>query len=303
MLTEKKATKIKQMTPVSMVAMTLAGSGIAILCISLLIPLCWCLYASLKGTLEYALDPFGWPKEFYFENYSKAFNKLVITSQTKRGIVKFDIWALIIHSIIYSLGTPFIGTFFTMLMAYVIARYPTKFSKILYNFGIFLMVFQVIGSMPSSMQLNKAIGRYDNLAFWILTSPSGCFSGMMFLLFYGQFKGFSNTYAEAAQMDGAGHYTILGRIYLPMAIPLFCVQFVLGFIGTWNNYSVPLIWMPSYPNLAYGLYLFQHNAPSFGATQPEVLAGFVIGMCPSFLLYICMQKAIVEKTQIGGLKG
>ena len=157
--------------------------------------------------------------------------------------------------------------------------------------------------MPSAMQLRKALGVYDNMFMWIITSPQGCFSGMGFLLFYQLFKGLPDAYAEAASMDGAGHYTILFRIYIPMALPLWAVNFVLGFLGNWNDYGTPMVWLPSYPNLAYGMYLFQYQASHFHATQPEILAGFVIAMIPTIILYCSMQKLIVEKMQIGGLKG
>ena len=299
----KKSNKMKQLTVPSTIVMTITGIFIAIFCISLLVPLVWCLYASFKGTLDYAIDPFSLPDKLHFENYPNVFEKLVITASTKHGVVKFNVFALTYHSILYAVGIPLIHVFFVMLMGYVMARYKTIFSRCLYNFGIVLMMVQLVGTLPSAMQLNKAIGRYDNLVFYILTSCSGCFYGMEFLLFYGQFKGFSNAYAEAAEIDGAGHYTILWKIYLPMSLPLFAVQFVLGFIGKWNDYSIPLIWMPSYPNLTYGLYLFQAQAPTYGATQPELLAGFIICMIPSMILYLGMQKSIVEKIQIGGLKG
>ena len=293
----------KRLTPYSAVAMSLTGVLLLVLCVSLLIPLVWCLYASCKGTLDYALDAFSLPSVWHFENYAGVLEKLQITTATNRGVVVFSIWDLFLHSAVFSVSIPLVTTIFTAFMAYVIARYRNKFSKFLYNFGIVLMILPIVGSMPSAMSLKKALGVYDNLFLWILTSPQGCFTGMNFLLLYQCFRGLPKAYSEAARIDGAGHYTVMFRIYLPMAIPLCTVIFVLGFLGNWNDYGTPMIWLPSYPNLAYGMYLFQYQASQFHATQPEILAGFVISMIPSVILYVSMQKLIVEKMQIGGLKG
>ena len=295
--------RIKWLSAPAVVAMTFTGIGLGLLCVSLLVPLVWCLYASLKGQLDYSLNPFSFPSELHFTNYVNVLDKLKIRAVTSNGAVVFDIFDLFAHSVVFSVSLPFLSVTFTAFMGYVISRYRNWFSRFLYNFGIILMILPIIGSMPSAMQVRKALGVYDNMFLWIITSPQGCFSGMTFLLFYQYFKGVPAPYGEAAQIDGAGHYTILFRIYLPMAIPLWAVNFVLAFLGTWNDYGTPMIWLPSYPNLAYGMYLFQLQASSFRATQPEVLAGFVIAMIPSIILYCSMQKLIVEKMQIGGLKG
>lgn len=297
--------KIKQMSASSVVAMTFTGIGLSILCISLIIPLLWCLCASLKGTLDYSLNPFSLPKlgELHFENYANVFDKLKITTSTKRGTVVFGVFDLFFNSVIYSVSLPLINTTLIMFMGYVISRYRNVFSKFLYNFGILLMFLPIIGTFPAQMQLYKALGVYDDLLMWIITSVRGGFSGMGFLLFYQLFRGLPEAYAEAARIDGAGHFVIFFKIYIPMAIPLWAVNFVLGFLGNWNDYGTPMIWLPSYPNLAYGMYLFQYQASHFHASQPEILAGFVISMIPSVVLYVSMQKLIVEKMQVGGLKG
>lgn len=290
-------------TVLSAVLMTFTGILLLALCLSLLTPLVWNIIASLNDHLSYAIDPFSFPKVLHWENYSNVFKKLVITTSTKAGVVQFGLFDLVVHSVVYSVSIPLLGTLVTAVMGYVISKYRNPFSKFLYNFGIVLMIVPIIGSFPSSMQLNKALGRYDNIVLWIILSPAGCFSGMNFLLLYQLFRGMPSAYGDAARIDGAGHFSTMWKIYMPMALPLCAVIFVLSFLGTWNDYATPMIWLPSYPNLAYGTYIFQYQATAFRATQPEILAGFVITMIPSSILYLSMQKLIVEKMQIGGLKG
>ena len=75
--------------------------------------------------------------------------------------------------------------------------------KFYFSLGIVIMILPIVGSMPSAMQINKALGVYDNLFLNIITSPVGCFSGTNFLLMYGAFKSLPWDYAEAANLPRA----------------------------------------------------------------------------------------------------
>lgn len=86
-------------------------------------------------------------------------------------------------------------------------------------------------------------------------------------------------------------------------LPTGAVLFVLGFLGSWNDYMTFLTWLPSYPNLAVGLYLFQYESAIYMVGTPTVLAGFTVAAIPTSLLYLCSRKLIMSKFTVGGLKG
>ena len=165
------------------------------------------------------------------------------------------------------------------------------------------MIIPIVGNLPSAMQVNKALGVYDNLFLNIIFSPNGCFYGVNFLLMYGAFKALPWDYAESMFIDGGGHYTVLFKIYFPMILPQFVTLFVLGFMGTWNDYQTNMIWLPSYPNIAYGMYLFNQRATAFRVSLPQLMSGFTLIMIPTAILYISTQKIITSKFMVGGLKG
>jgi len=82
------------------------------------------------------------------------------------------------------------------------------------------------------------------------------------------------------------------------------VQVILGFIGAWNDYSSFMLWMPSTPNLAYGLYLFQQNASNVSNSNVcEVMAGFSIVIIPTIVIYFACHRLISSNFMIGGIKG
>lgn len=265
--------------------------------VSMLVLPLYMLNTSLKlDNLECVMNPFGLPESPNFANFEKIF--VIFEEKMEVGV-----GGMFAVSILTSVFKPLLSVFFTTLFAYVEAKYDFVGKKFWFNLGIVIMILPIVGSLPSAMQVNKALGVYDNLFLNIVTSPSGCFYGTNFLLMYGAFKVIPWDYAEAAFIDGAGHGTVLFKIYLRMALPQAVVLFVLGFMGAWNDYSTYLIWLPSTPNISYGMYVFYQKASAYRVSLPELMAGFTVVMIPTIVLYCCTQKIIKSKFAIGGLKG
>jgi len=262
----------------------------------LIIPIYMIITALKADDLEYVKNPFGLPETATWSNFKEI---LQVFSER----MDVSIGSMIGVSLATSIFKPLLGVFFTTVFAYVEAYYNFFGKKFLFNLGIVVMVLPIVGNLPSAMQVSKALGVYDNLILNILTSPVGCFYGTNFLLMYATFKGIPWAYAESAMIDGASHYKIFFKIYLPMALPQAVVLFVLGFMTTWNDYSTYLIWLPSTPNISYGMYLFYQRATSYRVTLPQLMSGFIIVMVPTVILYLSTQKIIRSKFIVGGLKG
>lgn len=274
---------------------------LVIYCISLLIPILWMIYTSFKGNIEYLLDSFRLPKEWKFENYAKIWkllNNLSVGSKTT-----YNVWQLIGTSFLWAGGNSLLSIALSTGCAYVLARYRFPGRKFIYMLGIFVMITPIVGNLPSAMYIRKALGVYDNLIAMILTNPCTAFSGLYFMLLYAGFKRMPWAYAESVFIDGGGHYRAFFAVMLPMMLPTCAAVFVLNFIGVWNDYMSFLIWLPNYANLAYGMYLFQSEASAYEASMPEILAGFVIVMIPTSLIYLAFQNLINSKFTVGGLKG
>ena len=283
------------------------GALILLHCILMLVPFIWSVTESFNDYYSYIINPFSFPKpksfNDLFANYSVAFKKLNITvNSPSRGKVQFNIFNMSVYSFIIAFGITFMQTLVSSVNGYVISKYKHwRVSRIIANVNIFLLVFTTVGSLPASLQLYKAIGMYNNLIPFILLGHYG--AGMHMIMFSGAFSALPNDYKEAATIDGAGHYTVMFRIYYPMVIPLWASVFLLGFIGHWNDYMLCVMYLPSYPNLAYGMYMFQTLATSYGYSVPEILAGCIIVAIPTAILWISTQKLITSKLTVGGLKG
>lgn len=270
-------------------------------CLSLLVLPIWMFLTSLKDPLEYATNSFAFPKSFNFDNYKSVYEKLKISIDYQ---TTYTLWDMAGFSILYSVGVSLISVILTTCMAYVIAKYRFPGRNFLYTLGIIVMIVPIVGNLPSAMVVRKALGTYDNIILTILTSPVTSFSGLYFLLLHGAFKQLPWDYAEAVFVDGGGHYSAFFRMYLPMILPTMTVIFVLNMLGAWNDYTTFMLWLPSTPNLAYGLYLFQGVSRAlYKSSITEIMAGFTLVIIPTVIMYLASQKLILSKFTVGGLKG
>lgn len=274
---------------------------LGLFCVSLLFPVVWMIYTSFKDELSYLLNTFSFPKKFYWDNYPVVLKNLSVRVLRADAVIVYGPVEMIGFSFVLAAGVSFMNVLMPTLISYAVSKYRFFGRNFLFNLGIIVMIIPIVGALPSQMVINKALGIYDNIVPYILTC-AGCF-GFNFVLLYGAWKSLSWSYAEAAFIDGAGHFTVFFRIMIPMQIPMFVTLFVLSFIGSWNDYMTPVVWLPSYPNLAYGMYYFQNEASRLGYGVPTVLAGFVIVSIPTAILFMCSQKIIASEFMIGGLKG
>ncbi len=284
-------------------------------CISLLFFPLWMIKVSFQAETDYLYNTLGFIKEWDFTNYLKVFDQLSYSNKvvyTNGGvdIVSGNIWTMALTSVVYSLGISFVSVALTTGVAYVLAKYKFPGSKFLFSLGVVLMIVPIVGNTPSAMVIRSQwlIPTYNNLFLTIMTSNTVAFSGLNFLLVYGAFKSLPWDYAEAVFVDGGGHYSAFFKMYLPMILPTSAVIFLLTFLGQWNDYTSFKIWLPSYSNLAYGLYEFQDNVLNLSGggtagTVPMVMAGFTVVVIPTMIIYFLSQKLIMSKFTVGGLKG
>ncbi len=270
--------------------------------ISLVLPLLWALMTAGKSVMEYTLNPFGWPSSYDFSNFAKAWQKLYVVVLTPKGMVRYGVDAMFLNTMILSTLPNILTVFFTASMAYILAKYKFIGSRFWHELGIVLIILPIIGNFPSTMQVMKQLGIYDNMLLLILKAPVGCFYGMNYLILRAMVQKLPDAYMEAAQIDGAGHFTVYFKIMLPMLLPTCFVFFLLSFMGGWGDYTTSLYWLPSKPTLGYGMYIFQNQAVQYNATVPEILCGFLILMIPTMLMYLVFQDLIISKMQVGGLK-
>lgn len=261
----------------------------------------WALFSSVKTQLDFESNPFGLPTEWKFSNYLTALSKFSVPVMENGVSRKVYLPEMLLNSLLYSVGCTIVNTTVTCLVAYVTAKYNYRFSKVVYGIVIVTMILPVVGSLPSELEMARNLGIYDTI--WGQLIMKANFLGMNYLIFYSAFKNLPWDYAEAAFVDGASHFHVMTRIMIPMVKPVISIVMLLAFIGYWNDYYVPMMFMPNHPVAAYGLYRFQQATDSAISNIPMKISGCMIVFAPIFVLFLAMKDKLIGNLTVGGLKG
>lgn len=273
------------------VGLLIASIIFGIYALSLVVPLLWGIMISLQERMQYITDPMVFPIPPQFKNYINAFVELEEAGS--------NMIAMIINSLWYSLGGALINVAASVLAAYVCAQYKFFLNKVMYWISVITMMIPIMGSLPASLKLSVALGLYDS-PLTIISSASAL--GTTFVIAFAFFKGVSWSYAESAFIDGAGHFRVFFQIMLPQAFSPIIALTLTGFIGRWNDAMSPLIYLPSWPTLASGFYVYQKGSV-FELNYPLLFAGLFIAAIPIMALYIVFQNTLMDLNMGGGLKG
>lgn len=262
---------------------------------SLIFPVAWMIMTSFKdGEVEYfSTSAFALPQVFRFNNYLRAFRMLNTGDTGFLGMIFNSLW--------YTLLVTSIGAFMPAVTGYVMSKYEFKAKPIIFAVAIGSMVIPIVGNTASYMNVISFLYLYDTPLYAAVTSMGGF--GGSFLVYYGFFKSVSSAYMEAAKIDGANPFIIFFKIMLPQGVPIIMTYAITGAIGSWNEYNTMILYMPSYPTLASGLFEYESVAIYQGINVPVYYAGLIISMVPTIALFAVFSDKIMTSISIGGLKG
>lgn len=279
---------IQQLTVGNVVAFVV----FALFAFSMVYAIAWAFMASLKDHIEYTINKNNFfPENWRFGNYLEAFKLLNVRGNNVFNMLFNSIWLM--------LGQSLISMAVCCTTAYIMSKYDFVGKKVINVIIIASMMIPLYGSMASTMRLYMKTGMY-NSPLILIASASGV--GSMFLILRSYFNGVSWQYAEAAKIDGANDFTIYVRIMLPIAMPAIGSIMLVMLINAWNDYTTAIYYLPDYPTIASGLYLYKTIA-GFNVNMPVYFAGVLMAAVPTFILFIVFQKQIMSSITTGGLKG
>ena len=290
---KENASALEKRTRGEKILYVIVAIVLSVHCASLFIPWVWTFFQALKESAEYMFgNTFALPKKWLFSNFVKAFTLLKVGDTTFFGLLWNSLWYIVINASL--------DLFVPACTGYCMSKYQFKGRNFIYGTAIACMTIPIIGTMASSFKLYYAMGIYDT-PLWVVWTSIGGFGGT-FLIYYGYFKNISWSYAEATMMDGGGPYTIFFKIMLPQAMPLIITYAITGAISSWNDYMSFITYMPSWPNLATGLYYYQSDQIR-SVNYPVYFAGVLISLIPSIVIFVSASSRIMTSLSIGGLKG
>ena len=276
---------------------------LALYTISLIVPLVWAGYTSFKDyDADFYYNVLGLPQKWMFSNYSKAFANFTIKVRSvSGGYVWVGFGEMLLNSLLYSLGASFFGALIPCIVGYAMAKFDFKFSKFLYTYILVMMALPVVGALASEIEVVRTLGIYDSIyGIWLMRAH---FATSYTLVFYASFKSIPKGYSEAAEIDGASEWTVMTRVIMPLVIKTFGAIMLILFIRDWNEYETAIIYLPTHPTIAYGLWAFNGISVHGMNGVPMKLTGCMILFIPILILFIIFQDKLMGNVSMGGLKG
>lgn len=259
--------------------------------LSFAICLFWLFINSLQTRAAFmAVKGLEFPKSLHWENYVEAFKQL---ESNNTGLFQ-----MLFNTLWITTGNIALQVMSSVTFAYVIARFKFPGRNVIYWVVIARMMISLTGTLPATIQLYNTLNIIDSPLI-LITALSGTAS---FLIYYATFKGVPNSFAEAGYIDGANHIQIFFKIMLPQVTGIIIATSVSSFIANWNEYLFPLLYLPSFPTLASGLYSIEAKM-KHGSNYPVLFAALFMTMLPCIAIFAIFQKNFLSINIGGGLKG
>lgn len=281
--------------------MIFVGILLFVYALSLTMIMVWGFYNSLKDPLDYRIDMLGLPPTWKFSNYSTVIEFFYVLDKSVTPNRPVYILEMVLNSVLYAAGSSLLQATIQFIMAYVASRFATRFGRIVYVIVIIGMTVPIVGSEPSALAIAEKLQLKDSiLGMWLMKSY---FLGMYFLIFFETLKAFPKDFSEAAHIDGASNTRVMWQIMFPLARTTFFTIVLLLFVGFWNDYTTPMLFMPNVPTLSYGLWSFvMGNSINEIANEPMRLAACLLLLLPILILFTFLHDKLLANVSVGGIK-
>lgn len=276
--------------------------SLALLAITVLVPVAWVFLASLKENREFYGNPWSLPQGLYFKNFAEAWGK------AKMG-------EYMLNSVIVTATALVLLLAIALPAAYCLARFKFRGRKIINTMfvtGLFINVNYIVVPIflmlkDADVFLNSIFGSgflLNNLFVLALVYASTALPFTIYLL-SSYFVTLPFDFEEAAYIDGAGYFSTMLKIIFPMARPSIITVILFNFLSFWNEYIVSLTLLSAAggkKTLPVGLINLMQGQQA-KAQYGIMYAGLVLVMLPTLILYILVQKKLTEGMTVGGVKG
>jgi multiple sugar transport system permease protein len=262
---------------------------LAVIGVIFLTPFVWMLRSSLMDLAQiFDMPPVWIPDPWRWDNFERALTALPFATYARNTLI------IVVFGVI---GTVFSST----VAAFGFARINWKGRDLI--FGILLTALFLPGAVtliPSFLGW-QALGFYDT--FVPLIAPAYFGGGIFYIFLLRQFYlTIPRDLDEAALVDGASYFQIYWRIILPLSRSAVIVVALFSFLGYWNDFFNPLIYLKSDDliTLALGLQRFQGV---YTAQWELLMAASTAVVVPCVIVYLVGQRFFLEGIALTGLKG
>ena len=252
-----------------------------------LIPFVWMISSSLKLDREVFSYPMKWiPETFHWENYSLIWTRVPLVTYFKNTA-----FIAVVVTLLQTLTSSF--------AAYAFAKLTFRGRDTLFLAYIATIAVPWQAYMLPQFIMMRSMGLYDTLWAMVVLQAFSAFGVFLMRQFY---RGIPTELCEAARLDGLSEYGIWARIMLPLSKAAIATLVIFTFVGTWNDYMGPMIYLTRDINktVQVGLRRFiQENSSDYHL----IMAASLCSLIPVSIMFLALQRYFIEGIATSGLKG
>jgi raffinose/stachyose/melibiose transport system permease protein len=254
----------------------------------MIFPLLMITITSLKSEAAYyANGPLALPKTLDFTMLAYTWKNT-------------DYSRVLMNSTIISISAAALAVGLSVLTAYALGIGKIRGRALILLFFMMAMTLPAESLIYPAYYFFKAVKLYDNLLSVILLEAALSASFGTYLL-YSVFRSFDRDILESAMIDGCSKLQILLRILIPLNLPSIAVLLVFFFVGTWNDFFIPLIMLISSKNytvpVAMAMARGEHNV-----TITLQSSAALLGVIPCVIFFVLFQRSLTRGLTAGSIK-
>lgn len=213
----------------------------------------------------------------------------------------FNLFVGMKNSILVAVPATLLSAYFSAMTAYGLAFYKFKGNKVIF---MAILVFMMIPGQLSLIGFYQLCSKLHLINSYVpLIVPAIAAPGTVFFLRQYILSSLSPSLVEAARMDGASELYTFHRLVIPIVSPAVATMGIMGFIGNWNNYLLPMIIISKNEKMTLPVMMATLRASTdINANQGAIYLAVAISIVPILLVFCFFSKYIISSVSAGAVK-
>ena len=271
---------------------TFAMAGMILIFIAYMFPFLMVVINSLKQKRDIIKSPFSWlftVKGLSFDNFVKAFNQMDFLNAIK-------------NSLIITVSATAIVTILAAMLAYFIVRNNNLLTRIIFALMVASMIIPFQAIMIPLVSIYGGTLNLLNHRLTLIFMHVGFSMSMTVFMFHGFIRGsVPIALEEAAYLDGCTHTQTFFKIVFPLLKPIMSTTLILNALAFWNDFLLPSLVLTDKKLLTLPLSTYSFYG-TYSADYGTIMAGLLLCVVPLLILYIALQKQIINGVVAGAVK-
>ena len=267
-------------------------AGLIIVFIAYMFPFIMVVINSLKQKRDIIKSPFSWLftiKGLSFDNFVKAFTQMDFLNAFK-------------NSLIVTVSATVLVTLLAAMLAYYIVRHKNWISNVTFSLMVASMIIPFQAIMIPLVSIYGGTLNILNHRLTLIFMHTGFSMAMSVFMFHGFLNGnIPIALEEAAYIDGCTHSQTFFRIVFPLLKPIISTMVILNALAFWNDFLLPSLVLTDKKLLTLPLSTYSFYG-TYSADYGTIMAGLLLCVIPILILYMVLQKQIINGVVAGAVK-